>query len=94
MIGGVTVAYALFAFLIKAVHPYKLGYEEAQKIAVMKEQLAQQKADNLSLKKRVAYLNTAEGAEVEARRAGWQKSGETVYLISKPQPTPGPPAPQ
>ena len=88
--GGFVVAYALSLLIIKVVHPYKLGYDEAQKIAVLKETLAARRADNALLRKRVAYLNTNEGAEVEARRAGWQKPGETVYLVA-PAPTPVPP---
>ena len=92
-IGGFAFAYALSLLLIKAIHPYKLGYDEAQKIAVLNEQLAARRAENAILQKRVAYLNTPEGAEVEARRAGWQKPGETVYLIAPPAPPPSPAPP-
>lgn len=79
--GGVTAAYVLFVFILKVVHPYQLGYAVELDIRQVQTELNRQKARNSLLERRLDYLKTPEGAEMEARRAGWARPGETVYLL-------------
>lgn len=78
---GVLCASAAFAFLVKVVHPYKLGYQQAQAIAKVKADLAREETYNDKLRKRVAYLASGEGAEREARHARFSRPGEEVYFL-------------
>jgi hypothetical protein len=78
---GIGVASLAFAFLVKVVHPYKLGDEQARDIEKLQAELAREEARNDRLRKRVAYLYSNEGAEREARRAGFYRTGETVYFL-------------
>lgn len=85
VLGGMAAAGALFAFLSKVVHPYRLGYQVGQEVAAQRESLERQQRVNAQLRARVAYLKSEEGVEREARRAGYHRPGEIVYLMT-PEP--------
>jgi cell division protein FtsB len=80
-LGGVLFAFISFLFMQKVVHPYKLGNEVSQQVAVAREQYDHQKKENAALNERLTFLRSKEGAEVEARRAGFHFKGETVFLL-------------
>ncbi|MBC7808008.1 MAG: septum formation initiator family protein [Akkermansiaceae bacterium] len=73
--------YAAWAFAVKIIHPYQMGWKVAQDVKKVENELRRQHAQNALLEKRLAYLKTPEGAETEARRAGFARPGEQVYLI-------------
>ena len=73
--------YAAWAFAVKIIHPYQMGWKVAQDVKKVKNELHRQHAQNALLEKRLAYLKTPEGAETEARRAGFAREGEKVYLL-------------
>lgn len=75
----------VFAFLEKAAHPYWLNYTVNREVEAMRVKLAQQRAGNQALKKQIAYLSSPEGAEVRARRGGYHRPGEQVYLLPRPE---------
>ena len=80
-VAGMAGAWLLFQIMVKVVHPYRLGYEQAQKVAQLKEQLSNQESGNARLRSQVAYLQSEEGAETLARRAGYHRSGEVIYRL-------------
>lgn len=85
MVGaGMLCAWLLFELMVKIVHPYQLGDQQAKKAQKLRQQLAQQEARNSELRKQVAFLRTDEGAEVLARRAGYHRPKEAVYLLAPP----------
>ena len=81
--GGIVGAFLLFQVVAKIIYPYKLGYQEAKKMAAQQSRLKRQEARNALLEKRVAFLRTPEGSEYLVRRAGYHLPGETVYLLPK-----------
>ena len=81
LVGGIGAAYLLFAFLNKAVHPYRLGFETRHQVRAARAELARQQAANEELRRRIAFLNSPEGAESQARRLGYYRKGETVFLL-------------
>jgi cell division protein FtsB len=83
VIAGMAGAWTMFQVLLKIIHPYKLGYEESKKVAALRVKLDKQDAANTTLRKQVAYLESEEGAECAARRQGYHRPGETVYLLDK-----------
>ncbi len=85
---GALCAWLMFVFLAKALHPYLLGYAEQRTISAMRAHLAAQMRQNQALQSRVDFLQTAEGAETEARHSGFHKPGEHVYLMPSDM-TPG-----
>ncbi len=94
--GGIAGAYLAFVFLAKVVHPYKLGYEVGRQSDAVRERLDERQRANDRLRERLAFLQSDEGAEVEARRAHWRRPGETVILFrhesaGEPAPSPAPP---
>ncbi len=70
------------------VRPVTRGNEFGRNVAVMRERLARQRKVNADLQRRVAYLRTDEGAERLARKKGFHRPGEIVYLLP---PSPGDP---
>jgi cell division protein FtsB len=78
---GMAGAWAMFQVLLKIIHPYKLGYEEAKKVANLRSRLENQQMANAALRRQVAYLQSEEGAEREARRQGYQRPGESIFLL-------------
>ena len=79
--GGGLVAWCAFLILAKTLHPYLLGHEESTRIAAMREHLDHQNSVNAGLQARVEYLESDEGRESEARRRGFHRPGEIVYLL-------------
>lgn len=73
--------YAAWAFAVKIIHPYQMGWKVSQDVKKVESELSRQYAQNALLEKRLAYLKTPEGAETEARRAGFARPGEKVYLL-------------
>jgi hypothetical protein len=90
VVTGACVAYAFFVLVGKTLHPYLLGHREGAKIAVMQESLDRQTATNVALHKRIEYLQTPEGAESQARRSGFHRPGEVVYLLPTDSTAPEP----
>jgi cell division protein FtsB len=84
-LGGIFIAFIAFRVMQKVVHPYRLGNEVGQQVAVLREQYRRQEKENAVLRQRLAFLRSKEGAEVEARRAGFHLKGETVYLLPAPE---------
>jgi cell division protein FtsB len=82
--GGAVAAYLAFAFMVKVVHPYKLGYEVGRDADRVRADLRAQRAENARLEERLRYLRSDEGVEREARSAGFYRPGETVYLLREP----------
>ena len=92
VMAGAFGAYVLFLFLAKTMRPYLLDHEEGTKIAVMESRLSRQNTINGILQSRIDYLQSAEGMESEARRNGFHRPGETVYLLPRDlSPAPRPP---
>ena len=73
--------YAAWGFAVKILHPYQMGWKVSQDVRKVETELSRQYAQNVLLEKRLAYLKTPEGAETEARRAGFARPGEKVYLL-------------
>lgn len=73
--------YAAWAFAVKIIHPYQMGWKVEQDVKKVESELKRQHSQNALLEKRLAYLKTPEGAETEARRAGYARPGEKVYLL-------------
>lgn len=80
-VAGVVGAALVWALVLKVAHPYRLGFRVGGDIRRTQAALRKQNARNKLLQKRLAYLQTPEGAETEARRAGFARPGEQVYLI-------------
>jgi len=79
--GGCLIAYVLFIFIAKVIHPYQMGFSVERDIRTVRAELKKQQAKNTLLARRLDYLKTPEGAETEARRAGYSRPGEIVYLL-------------
>lgn len=78
----VTLAtWVLVQIVIKATHPYLLGHDVGRKVAALREKLTEQRARNAALRARIGYLQSDEGAETLARRAGWRRPGELVLFL-------------
>jgi cell division protein FtsB len=92
-LGGILIAFIAFRVMQKVVHPYRLGNEVGQQVAVLREQYRRQEKENAVLRQRLAFLRSNEGAEVEARRAGFHRKGEIVYLLPTPETQETSPAP-
>jgi hypothetical protein len=90
--GTVGAAFLLFGFLSKVVAPYKLGYALSNDLAAKREELDRQLLENKKLSARLSYLKSEEGAERLARRQGYHRPGERVYLLRE-TPPPVPPRP-
>lgn len=86
IIAGGLGAVLVWAFVVKVIHPYQLGWAVEQDIRAVRADLRKQNARNAALQKRLAYLQTPAGAETEARRAGFARPGEMVYLLRKDEP--------
>ena len=78
---GVIGAYLVWAFVMKVVHPYQVGWSVARDRKKIQAELARQNRQNRQLEARLAYLKTPDGAETEARRAGFARPGELIYLL-------------
>ena len=52
-------------------------------VTTLRGKIAVQKARNASLRAQIAYAQSQEGAEAEARRAGFSRPGEQVYLLQE-----------
>ena len=86
-LGGIVFAFAAFRFMQKVVHPYRLGSEVSQQVAVARTQYKRQEQENAVLEEKLMFLRSKEGAEVLARRAGFHLKGEVVYLFPAAQET-------
>ena len=80
-VSGVLGAFLLFQLVVKVAHPYKLGDEEARRVSALRERLARQEQINDRLDARLKYLESDEGTETQARRAGYHREGEAVYML-------------
>jgi len=80
-VGGSLAAYVLFLFIAKVIHPYQMGFSVERDIRTVRAELKRQRDKNTLLERRLNYLKTPEGAETEARRAGYSRPGEIVYLL-------------
>ncbi len=78
--------YAAWAFAVKIIHPYQMGWKVERDVKKVQSELKRQNTQNALLEKRLAYLKTPEGAETEARRAGYARPGEKVYLLRPTEP--------
>jgi len=78
---GIVGAFLLFQVVAKIIYPYKLGYQEARKVAALQLRLNKATAMNDFYRSRVNYLESQEGGEMLARHAGYHRPGETAYLI-------------
>ncbi|MBC8142050.1 MAG: septum formation initiator family protein [Armatimonadetes bacterium] len=85
---GILGAFLVWSFVLKVLHPYQLSFTVGKEIRAAKADLQKQNARNAVLASRLAYLQTPEGAETEARRAGFARPGEQVYLIRTASPEP------
>ena len=85
-VAGTLGAMLVWAFVVKVIHPYQLGWVVEKDIRVIRADLQKQNARNALLQKRLAYLKTPDGAETEARRAGFGRPGEMIYLLRKSEP--------
>ena len=86
-VAGGLGAMLVWAFVIKVIHPYQLGWAVEKDIHAVRTDLQKQNARNALLQKRLAYLQTPDGAETEARRAGFARPGEMIYLLRKNETT-------
>ena len=69
--------------VIKAAYPYWLGYDVGSQVAEARDQLRRQRSENETLRARIRYLRSDEGAETLARRAGWRRPGESVIFFAE-----------
>lgn len=79
--GGILAAYIAFVLILKILHPYRLGHEVSSQVAILRTRLDREESENALLRRRILFLRTKEGAEVTARRSGYHRKGETVYLL-------------
>jgi cell division protein FtsB len=84
------------AAAMKAARPYVISYTESKERADIQRQIAQANAEKNALKHDIAYLDTPEGKEAEARKLGWVKTGEVAVVVpdSGPSPFASEPLPQ
>lgn len=77
---GVAV-FIVRAAAMKAARPYVISYTESRERANIQRQIAQANAEKNALKRDIAYLDTPEGKEAEARKLGWVKQGEVAVVV-------------
>jgi cell division protein FtsB len=77
---GVTFAFAGRIAGIGA-EPIMATYRTGQEIKGLQQTLAAKTAVNDRLRRDIAYLNTPEGVEQEARRRGWVKANEVSIAM-------------
>lgn len=85
---GGLFAWGIFELMVRMVHPYQLGNQQAKKVDDLKLRLARQEARNTELRKDLEFLRSDEGAEALARSEGYHRPNETVYLIAPSGATP------
>ena len=73
--------YMMVLVVEKAAHPYWLGHSVKREVDEMRVRLSEQNARNAQLREQIRYLRSEEGAETTARRAGYRRPGEQVYLL-------------
>lgn len=81
--GGTLGAFLLFQVVAKIIYPYRLGYQEAKKVAALQTRMDRASALNAYYQKRVDFLKSPEGAEMLARHGGYHYPGETAYLLKE-----------
>jgi cell division protein FtsL len=87
-VSGILAAYIAFCVIVKIVHPYQLGHEVGEQVATLRSKLTRENQENAALQERLQFLTTKEGAEVAARRSGYHRPGEMVYLMPDDSPSP------
>jgi cell division protein FtsB len=98
LIGAATVViFVLFLLVLvieKVARPYWLGHQGDQQVAELRARLVAQRWRNAELRAKAAYLRSPEGGEATARRHGYRRPGEEVFVIAQPGSTTAvPPAP-
>ena len=69
------------AMVMKAARPYLISYNESKERSDIQRQISQAEAENRVLRRDIAYLDTPEGKEAEARKLGWVKKGEVAVVV-------------
>jgi cell division protein FtsL len=83
-----TCIVTLFLVIHKAAKPYLLSYGESKEIADLKSEINSSLVENKALKDSISFLQTPQGKEVEARRLGFVKDGETSVVVEQPHESP------
>lgn len=65
----------------KIARPFKLYNQESHETQRLANELQSLKKENISLARRIKYLQTQEGAAQAARRLGWVKPGEITLVL-------------
>ena len=86
VVAGVVGAFLVWGFVVKVIHPYQMGWAVDQDVQRVRGDLRKQASRNALLQQRLAYLKTPDGAETEARRAGFARPGEMIYLLRTKEP--------
>lgn len=65
----------------KIIRPFKLYNLEARETQRLADELQTLKKENISLERRIKYLQTQKGSAQAARRLGWVKPGEITLVL-------------
>lgn len=65
----------------KIIRPFKLYNQESRETQRLADELQAMKKENISLERRIKYLQTQKGSAQAARRLGWVKPGEITLVL-------------
>jgi hypothetical protein len=72
---------AAVALVAKAIRPYQEASVQSTQLAASNGQIQNLDAENASLRRRIAYLQTSEGEMSEARKMGYLRPGEIPIVV-------------
>ncbi|MHB8572547.1 MAG: FtsB family cell division protein [Candidatus Dormibacteria bacterium] len=83
---AVLLSWVVYAFARQVYLAYSLD----QQAAAIRQENAAIAADNARYQRQVTTAGTAESAEEQARRLGYTRPGEQVFIVAQPSPSPSP----
>ena len=81
----VAVGFGSFAVLRKIYRPIDLMWENRTEVRKMEDHLNAVQKENSELQTKRKYLQSAQGAETEARKLGFVRPGEISIIIGEDQ---------
>lgn len=89
---GAGVLIALTSIVYSVGRQIYLDYSLNQEVSSARETNARLSAENEAYQRELAAATQPGGAEEEARRLGYVRPGEQVFIVSQPSPSPTPTA--
>jgi cell division protein FtsB len=95
LVGTALLIVIMFALVAKIIRPYQEASAQKRDLAATRTQVAALDQQNQELRQKIAYLNTREGMEREARGLGYTLPGEVPFFVeSSALPQAAAPAPR